>query len=31
MLAIDVAVTVALAVGAGTVAVVVWTFARLRA
>jgi hypothetical protein len=31
MLAIDVAVAVALAVGAGTVALVVWTFARLRA
>jgi hypothetical protein len=31
MLAIDVAVLAALAVGAGTVAVVVWTFGRLRA
>ena len=31
MLVIDVAVVAALAVGAGTVAVVVWTFGRLRA
>jgi hypothetical protein len=31
MFAIDVAVLAALAVGAGTVAVVVWTFGRLRA
>jgi hypothetical protein len=30
MLAIDVAVVAALAVGAGVVAVVVWTFGRLR-
>ena len=31
LLAIDIAIAVALAVGASTVAVVVWMFARLRA